>query len=126
MLEARIKAQHADGITELGAGRLRLMVPRISGAVGTVVRVHVEAQDVMIATRRPEGISALNVLPARVSTLRLGSGPGALVQLDVEGKLLLARITRRSAKALGLHEGAQVFAVLKAVSVAPQGITGRV
>ncbi|MDO6584340.1 molybdenum ABC transporter ATP-binding protein [Salipiger sp. 1_MG-2023] len=124
MLEARIAAQHADGITELGAGRLRLLVPRISGAVGTGVRVHIQAQDVMIATRRPEEISALNVLPAQVSTLRLGNGPGALVQLDVDGQLLLARITRRSAKALGLHEGAQVFAVLKAVSVAPQSITG--
>ncbi len=124
MLQAVIAAQHGDGITELSAGALRLLVPRIAGGAGTPVRVHVQAQDVMLATTRPERISALNVLPARISALRLGDGPGALVQLDAGGNLLLARITRRSVAALGLAEGQAVFAVLKAVSVAREGIAG--
>ena len=49
--------------------------------------------------------------------MRRGDGPGVLVQLRSGGTLLLARITRRSADALALREGAPVFAVLKAVSV---------
>ncbi|KAA8605572.1 molybdenum ABC transporter ATP-binding protein [Salipiger aestuarii] len=124
MLQAVIAVQHGDGITELSAGDLRLLVPQIAGAPGAAVRVHVQAQDVMLATARPEGISALNVLPARITALRLGGGPGALVQLDAGGNLLLARVTRRSVAALGLAQGQAVFAVLKAVSVARDGIAG--
>lgn len=75
----------------------------------------------MLATTRPEGISALNIWPATVRTVRMGDGPGALVQLQAGGNLLLARITRRSAEALALSPGQPVFAVLKAVSVARPG-----
>lgn len=124
VLEARVAEHHPDGLSELAAGELRLLVPHVARAPGTPLRVHVEAQDVMLATRRPEGISALNVLPATVTALRLGEGPGALVQLDAGGNLVLSRVTRRSVAALNLHEGQQLYAVLKAVSVAKDGIAG--
>ncbi|MGR3375188.1 molybdenum ABC transporter ATP-binding protein [Salipiger abyssi] len=124
VLEARVAAHHPDGLSELTAGDLRLLVPHVERAPGTPLRVHVEAQDVMLATRRPEGISALNVLPATVTALRLGEGPGALVQLDAGGNVVLSRVTRRSVAALDLREGQQLYAVLKAVSVAKDGIAG--
>ena len=78
----------------------------------------------MIATRRPEALSALNVLPGRVVALREGEGPGVMVQLSLGGAPILARITRRSAAALGLAPGREVYAVLKAVSVAAESIGG--
>lgn len=124
MIETRVIAHHADGLTELAMGDLRLLIPRAGGRVGTPLRVHIEAQDVMIATRRPDGISALNVLPATVREIRIGQGPGALVQLDADGHIILARVTRRSVKNLGLCAGQKVFAILKAVSVAKASITG--
>ena len=89
---------------------------------GERLRVRVEAQDVMLATTRPEGISALNILPATVREVRLGGGPGALVQLAAGPNMLLSRVTRRSVEAMGLAPGREVFAVLKAVSVARQDI----
>ncbi|MBN2907742.1 MAG: molybdenum ABC transporter ATP-binding protein [Rhodobacteraceae bacterium] len=124
VLQARVVAHHIDGLSELEAGGQRLLVPGVAGAPGTALRVHVEAGDVMLATRRPEGISALNVLPATVRELRLGTGPGALVQLAVGDSVILSRITRRSAQALGLAPGQQVFAVLKAISVSRENIAG--
>jgi molybdate transport system ATP-binding protein len=45
------------------------------------------------------------------------------VQLRAGRTLLLARVTRRSADALALREGAKVFAVLKAFSV-PRSAVG--
>jgi molybdate transport system ATP-binding protein len=57
-----------------------------------------------------------------VRDIRQGDGPGALVRLDAGGEVILARITRRSAAALDLGPGTQVFAVLKAVSVAQENI----
>lgn len=122
VLEARLVRHHDDGLTELSASGLTLLIPRVDRAPGTVLRLHVEAQDVMLATTRPEGISALNVLPARIREVRMGDGPGALVQLEASGNLLLARVTRRSVETLGLAPGQALFAVLKAVSVARDAV----
>ncbi|MBV7410929.1 molybdenum ABC transporter ATP-binding protein [Maritimibacter sp. DP1N21-5] len=118
VLDATVTRHHDDGLTELAAGPLSLLLPHIPRDPGTSLRVRIEAQDVMLALTKPEGISALNTFPAKVRAIRQGSGPGALVQLDAGGNLLLARITRRSAEALALRPGQDLFAVLKAVSVA--------
>lgn len=125
VIETRIAGHDSDGLTELALGDLRLWVPRVSGDLGAALRVHVEAQDVMIATHRPEGISALNVLPVKIRDIRMGQGPGALVQLSAGESVLLARVTRRSINALGLTAGQDVYAVLKAVSVAKENIAGK-
>lgn len=123
LLHATVVAHHPDGITEVSAGGVRLMLPHAPHVTGTALRIRIEAQDVMIATQRPIGISALNVLEAVVTDLRLGDGPGALVQLKAGENLFLARITRRSASALNLKQGDAVFAILKAVSI-PRGAVG--
>jgi len=122
VLVARVVAHHADGLSELAARGGRLLLPRVAAAVGARLRVRILAQDVILARGRPEGLSALNVLAATVTDLRPGQGPGVMVQLDAGGDRLLARITRRSASALGLGPGTACFAVLKAVSVAPADI----
>ena len=124
ILTARIAAHEADGLTRLDSGAGPLWLPQLTGATGSALRLRILAQDVMLATTRPEGISALNILPATVREIRMGAGPGALVQLTVGSDLILARITRRSAQALGLTPGSTVFAVIKAVSVAPESIGG--
>ncbi|WP_238363798.1 molybdenum ABC transporter ATP-binding protein [Mesobacterium pallidum] len=124
VIAARVAQQHPDGLSELEAGGLRLLIPRVEGAIGSAVRIHVEAQDVMLALAPPQGISALNVLPATVREIRLGGGPGALVQLRAGDNLLLARVTRRAVTALGLHAGQELFAVIEAVSVAKEGVAG--
>ena len=122
ILTAQVAAQEADGLTRLDTQGGPVWLPRVAAAPGTRLRIRVLAQDVTIATTRPEGISALNILPATVIALRSGEGPGTLVQLSIGGAPILARITRRSADALGLAPGRPVFAVLKAVSVAAQSI----
>jgi len=124
ILTARLVAQEADGLSRLDCAAGPLWLPRIDVAPGTQVRLRILAQDVMLATERPEAISALNILPATVSDLRVGDGPGALVQLDAGGEPLLARITRRSAGTLSLAPGRPVFAILKAVSVAQENVGG--
>ena len=125
MLEARVQEHHADGLTSLEAEGKTLLLPRVSQPTGEVVRIWIEAQDVMLATERPHGISALNVIETTVSELRLGAGPGAMVQLSFGTSSLLARITRRSAEALALAPGTKVYAVIKAVSVARSAIGDR-
>ncbi|WP_299962629.1 molybdenum ABC transporter ATP-binding protein [uncultured Roseobacter sp.] len=122
MIEAVVGAHHADGLSSLRAEGAVLLLPRVPQPEGSPLRVWIAAQDVMLATQEPQGISALNVLPVTVQALRQGDGPGVMVQLGFGKARLLARITRRSAMAMQLIPGAQIFAVLKAVSVAPDAI----
>ncbi|MBK6466707.1 MAG: molybdenum ABC transporter ATP-binding protein [Rhodobacter sp.] len=122
ILSARVEAQEGDGLTRLATPAGPLWLPRVLRPDGTPLRLRILAQDVMLALERPQGISALNVLPATISEIRIGEGPGALVRLQAGEAALLARITRRSAATLGLHKGQQVHAVLKAVSVAQENV----
>jgi molybdate transport system ATP-binding protein len=95
------------------AGDWRL--PRLDAPPGTRVRARVRARDVMLATERPAGISALNVLAGTVGEIT-EDGAEALVELDCGGDRLYARITRQSVETLDLRPGRPVFAVVKAVT----------
>ncbi|MDP2122481.1 MAG: molybdenum ABC transporter ATP-binding protein [Hoeflea sp.] len=123
-LPAVIVEQEEDGLTRLDASAGPLFLPRVDAPVGTRLTIRIPAQDVILSRTRPEGLSALNVLPATVTLVRLGEGPGAIIQLRAGDDLLLARITRRSALALGLAPGVACFAILKAVAVAQTNVGG--
>ena len=101
-------------VLRLSGGELR--VPRLEGRLpGAKVRVHIRARDVMISTRPPEGLSALNVLHGTVAELGPADGPILNLRLDCGGQPILARLTRRSVETLGLAEGTPVYAVIKTV-----------
>ncbi len=122
ILTARVEAREADGLTRLSCAAGPLWLPDVAAAPGTRLRLRILAQDVMLALARPEGISALNVLPGVVRGVQEVGGPGVVVRIDLGGEALLARVTRRSATALDLAPGRPVHAVLKAVAVAPGNI----
>jgi len=124
VLTTRVARHHADGLSELDAGGVALFLPRVARDVGTALRVRIAAHDVILSRTRPEGLSALNILPGVVRDIRPGAGPGAIVALDTAAGRVLARITRRSAEALELAPGTQVHAIVKTVSVAPSDVGG--
>ncbi|KQT66155.1 MULTISPECIES: molybdenum ABC transporter ATP-binding protein [unclassified Aureimonas] len=115
-----------DALTTLASAAGEILVPRIEAAIGTPVRIHIRARDVMLALERPRDLSALNILPAVIRALRPHPVSGMDIRLDCGGAELLARLTRRSAEALHLREGLAVHAVVKAVALdRPAGGTGR-
>lgn len=124
VLPATVHKHHADGLTQLHSSGGALFLPRIHAAKGTALRVRIHAHEVMLSMEPPTAISALNVLPVTVETVRMGSGPGALVRLACGQDRLLARITRRSAEALSLGPGTSCFAIVKSVSVAQGDVGG--
>ncbi|WP_339762971.1 molybdenum ABC transporter ATP-binding protein [uncultured Hoeflea sp.] len=123
-LHGIVAAQEEDGLTRLEASAGPLYLPRVDAPLGTRISIRILAHDVILSRSRPEGLSALNVLPATVTAVRLGDGPGAIIQLRAGDDLLLARITRRSAHALALEPGAECFAILKTVAVAQSAVGG--
>ncbi|MDG4647372.1 molybdenum ABC transporter ATP-binding protein [Roseibacterium sp. SDUM158017] len=124
VLTARVVAHHDDGLTELEAGGVPLFLPRVPQGPGARLRLRIAAHDVILSRARPEGLSALNILPGTVRGIRSGEGPGVIVALETPAGRVLARVTRRSAAALGLAEGGAVHAIVKTVSVAPSDIGG--
>jgi molybdate transport system ATP-binding protein len=94
-----------------------LYAPRLALPIGTPVRVHIRARDVMIATSQPDGLSPLNVLSGRVTGVELVGEGLAEVTLDCGGVRLAARLTRKSIDALAIVPGHEVYAVIKAVSL---------
>lgn len=126
VLQVRVAAHHDDGLSELVAGDARLFLPRIPRAVGDELRIRIPAQEVILSDRKPDGLSALNVLEGRVDTIRAGEGPGAIVSVRTTAGMVLARITRRSVAALNLQPGMTCFAIVKTVALAPQDVGGHV
>jgi molybdate transport system ATP-binding protein len=126
VLAVRITEHDARwNLTQLSGGFGKLTVPRLDVPVGTALRVRIRARDVILANTRPTGISALNVLAARVERL-VPIEEGALeVQLRLGGERLLARVTRRSGAALGLAPGSEVFAVVKTVAIDRRSLSRR-
>lgn len=124
MLEAKVVSHHPDGLTELDAQGSRLFLPRIPHVPGSRVRVRIPAHEVLLSLQPLEGISALNVLPGTVESVRAGDGPGAMVSVRTKAGTVLSRITRRSAEALGLEEGVECHAIIKTVAIAPEEVGG--
>lgn len=106
----------AFGMTVLGTAAGQMRVPRLPLGDGATVRVRVRARDVMIATERPHGLSALNVLPGRIVEIDAVDGAQVDLRLDCGGDMLVSRITRQSLETLGLAPGRDVFAVIKTVA----------
>lgn len=117
VLEAVVE-DHDDRwqLTRLRVAAGILTVPRVELPPGSPVRIRIRARDVMLATRAPDHLSALNVLPATVTAIASGDGPTAEIRLDCAGDGLLARLTRRSVETLALAPGRPVHAVIKSVA----------
>lgn len=118
LIETRHAGTEADGLSRLTFAGGSILVPALAFAPGERVRLLVRARDVMIAIGRPEGLSALNVLAARVVSLTPLDETACEVRLDCGGTVLTARITRRSAGALRLGPGSACHAILKSVALA--------
>jgi molybdate transport system ATP-binding protein len=118
LIETTVAAHDLEeGLATLRFDGGELVVPNVEALVGERVRVRIRARDVALATECPRHSSVLNVLKGSVIAIAREDGPIVDVRVRVGGALLIARITRRSRGFLGLSEGSEVYALLKAVSI---------
>jgi molybdate transport system ATP-binding protein len=107
-----------DHLTELGFEGDVLLLPRSGARIGERLRCRIAARDVVLAQHRQTGSSALNQLRCRVIAIGAADHPSqCLVQLEAGATVLVARITRRSSRALDLSPGKEVWAQVKAVAL---------
>ena len=117
VLDTHVTAHDAtEGLTTLAFDGGELLVPRLDAAIGDRVRATVRARDVSLALTRPADVSILNLLAATVVALDELPGALVLVRLAVGGSTVVARITGRSSRQLGIRPGLELHAMIKAVS----------
>ena len=118
-IEARIAGHDdADELTRLDFVGGTIYVPRRRRPPNTAgkVRCRIEARDVSLTLQKQSGTSILNIIPAVVVDMApTEHAAQVLVRLNVAGTPLLARITQRSWKTLGLAPGSRVWAQVKTV-----------
>ncbi len=81
------------------------------------VRLQVMARDVSLTLEHQHMTSILNIFPATVEQIAAMGTAQVNVRLRVGGTPLLARVTRKSADALGLRPGVSVYAQVKSVAL---------
>ena len=117
VFDTRVATHDAvDRLTTLAFDGGELIVPHLDTPLGVRVRARIRARDVALSLRQPTEISILNVLSARVTGVEDETGPMVDLQLMVGSATLLARITRRSFRELGIRNGQELYALVKAVS----------
>jgi molybdate transport system ATP-binding protein len=103
---------------EIAGGAGSLWVRDRGLAQGRRARVRVLARDVSLALAAQAGTSIANLLPGSIEEINDDEHPGqALVRVRVGAACLVARLTRRSAHALGLRVGMAVWAQVKTVAL---------
>ena len=105
------------GLAVVALAGARLYVPGRGLAAGSRVRLHIPARDVMLATARPEGLSALNILEGVIDEIGAAADGMVEVRVNCGGDAVLSRITRLSCTRLGLAVGTRVFVVIKTVAL---------
>jgi molybdate transport system ATP-binding protein len=109
---------HTYHLTWIGMHGGQVAVTREDLPIGKHARVEIRARDVSLSLKAHSDTSIINILPVKVMDTHETSPSKLMVRLQLEdGQTLLARITRRSAVALGLHEGMSLYAQVKSVAL---------
>lgn len=120
VVAGRVTAASPDeGLVRVAFDGGELWVPETGVESGQAVRVAIPARDVVLAREAVVGSSVLNQIPVTVTeTVEVG-GAHLLVRMAAGGATLLARVTRRSARELGIAPGWTGWALVKSAALRP-------
>jgi molybdate transport system ATP-binding protein len=96
---------------------VEIETPIADASVGAPVRIAIRAGDILIATERPRGLSARNIVAGSVWSVSR-QGPAVLVRVDV-GVMLEVHVTPSASGELELLPGKPVWVVVKTHSCRP-------
>jgi molybdate transport system ATP-binding protein len=115
IFDATVLALHEERGTmtcQLGNGKVELETPLVRAEVGSRLRVGVRAGDLLLATEKPRGLSARNILPG---TLRRVEQRDVIISamVDCGGTEFEVHVTLAARDALQLGPGKSVWVVVK-------------
>jgi molybdate transport system ATP-binding protein len=121
VIEGEVLGTDANsGVTQLRVGAGVLQVIDTHAKPGTRLRVQLLARDLILAGSEPRDLSVRNVLPGSVRSITHEAGAD-LVEVQLGEFSVLARVTQAATAALALQPGREIWVLIKAVSLRPQG-----
>jgi molybdate transport system ATP-binding protein len=123
VLECRVLAHDPERrLTTLGCGDAKLLVPLLALPPGSRARARIPAREVVLARPTASDLGAAlslhNILPGKVRAVgEDGARQATLVEVDLGGAVLLARVTHDAVARLSLAPGEPVQALVKSMSV---------
>lgn len=88
-----------------------LMIPYVAADTGQSLQIRIRGDDILLATKRPEGISAGNVLSGVVNEIETLDGQ-SILKVNA-GAVFSVRLTAGAVAILNLAAGQEVFLVFK-------------
>ena len=116
VLDTVLAGHEPDDLSRLEFEGGTLLVGRRPETIGSRLRCRILARDVSLARARPDATSVVNLLPAKVCAIAAANGPGQVfVHLRIGPAPLLACVTTRSLRELGVAPGQDIWAQVKGV-----------
>ncbi len=107
------EVREADGVmrARLAESQTELELPLGYATVGTRVQVAIRAGDILLATQRPAGLSARNILEGTIQSVEV-RGATAVCRVSA-GAVFLVHVTPGALRALEIGSGKRVWLVIK-------------
>ena len=115
IFDATVLALHEDRgsmTCRLGSGQVDLVTPLVRAEIGSRLRVGVRAGDLLLATEKPRGLSARNVVPGKIQRLEQRDVTVSAM-VDCGGTEFEVHLTLAARDALQLGAGKNVWVVVK-------------
>ncbi len=104
-----------NGLAKLDTSKFSLTVPDDSWEIGTNVMVEIPSSEIILATRKPEGLSARNIIKGNITSIYI-AGKRCLVDINI-GQRITAEILPQTKRELGLENGTEIYVIIKAKCV---------
>jgi len=88
-----------------------LFIPFLQHSSDRPFQIRISADDIIVATQNPQGISAGNVVPGTIRTIDLLEGQAMLTVFA--GEEFYVRLTAAAVSKLGLRDDSRVFLIMK-------------
>jgi len=111
---AVVDLREEDGVMRVRLETTELEVPLGYARAGDRVRVAIRAGDILLATEKPRGLSARNLLEGKIVSLE-ERGPIVAARVDC-GAVFQVQVTKGAARELELRVGSGVWLIVKTQS----------
>ena len=108
-----LDARESDGVmrVRLAGSESELEIPLGYSSAGDRIHIAIRAGDILLATRRPEGLSARNILAGTMDSLET-SGSTVICRVNA-GPIFIVHVTPGAVRTLDLAAGQPVWLVIK-------------
>lgn len=113
VLKAEAKKEHS-GIIRLHDSKLLIPAPQFKP--GTKSWVTVRAEDVTISVKKPEGLSARNIMKGTVIGMSETYDHAVGLKIDI-GLNIYATVTKEAVSELRIEKGSEVYIILKSIAL---------